>query len=246
MEGALFLDVVIRKCPTIFQLLSGEDQALLIGGNTFLVLDLCLHVIDCIACLHVESDGFSSECLHKDLHTSPQTQHKMEGALFLDVVIRKRPTIFQLFSSEDQTLLIRGDALLILNLGLHVIDCITGFHIKRNSFSCECLHKDLHASPQTQHQMQSALFLDVVIRKRPTIFQLLASEDQTLLIRGNAFLVLDLGLHVINGITGLHVKRDGFSCECLHEDLHASPETQDQMESAFFLDVVIRKRSTIF
>ena len=40
MKGGLLLDVVIRESSSIFQLLSGEDESLLIGGNTFLILDL--------------------------------------------------------------------------------------------------------------------------------------------------------------------------------------------------------------
>ena len=39
MEGGLFLDVVILESSTIFELLAGEDESLLIWGNTFLVLD---------------------------------------------------------------------------------------------------------------------------------------------------------------------------------------------------------------
>ena len=36
------------------------------------------------------------------------------------------------------------------------------------------------AATQTQHQVQSGLLLDVVVRQRPAILQLLAGEDQTL------------------------------------------------------------------
>ena len=47
--------------------------------------------------------------------------------------------------------------------------------------------------------MKSGLLLDVVVRERATIFQLLTSEDQALLVWGDALLVLDLGLHILNG-----------------------------------------------
>ena len=40
MEGGLLLNVVVRKSAAILELLAGEDQTLLIGGNTLLVLDL--------------------------------------------------------------------------------------------------------------------------------------------------------------------------------------------------------------
>ena len=39
MEGGLLLDVVIGEGTAILELLAGEDQTLLIGRNTFLVLD---------------------------------------------------------------------------------------------------------------------------------------------------------------------------------------------------------------
>lgn len=58
----------------------------------------------------------------------------------------------------------------------------------------------LLTTTKSQHQVQSGLLLDVVIRKSTSIFELLSSEDQTLLIRRNSFLVLDLLLNILNGI----------------------------------------------
>ena len=40
VEGGLLLDVVVLKGAAVLELLSGEDQALLIRRDTFLVLDL--------------------------------------------------------------------------------------------------------------------------------------------------------------------------------------------------------------
>ena len=48
--------------------------------------------------------------------------------------------------------------------------------------------------------MQGAFLLDVVVRQCPAILKLLASKNQTMLIRRNTFLVLDLGFHVVNGV----------------------------------------------
>ena len=45
MEGRLLLDVIIRKGAAILELLSGEDETLLVWGNTFLVLDLGLDLV---------------------------------------------------------------------------------------------------------------------------------------------------------------------------------------------------------
>ena len=55
--------------------------------------------------------------------------------------------------------------------------------------------------------MESRFFLDVVVRQGPTVLKLLAGKDQALLIRGNAFLVLDLGFDVVDGVTRLDLYR---------------------------------------
>jgi len=41
--------------------------------------------------------------------------------------------------------------------------------------------------------VKSGLLLDVVVRESSTILQLLAGEDEPLLVRGNSFLVLQGG-----------------------------------------------------
>ena len=41
-----------------------------------------------------------------------------------------------------------------------------------------------------------------------------------LLVRWDALLVLDLGLHVLNGVAGLHLEGDGLASQCLDKDLH--------------------------
>merc|ERR1712070_1276224 len=116
----------------------------------------------------------------------------MERGLLLDVVVRERAPVFELLASKDQSLLIRRDTLFVLNLRLHIVDSITSLNIECNRFSSQRLNENLHAASQTQNQMKCGLFLDVVVRQRATILELLASEDQSLLIRGDAFLVLNL------------------------------------------------------
>ena len=48
--------------------------------------------------------------------------------------------------------------------------------------------------------MKSGFLLNVVVRKGAAIFELLAGKDKTLLIWGDALLVLDLGLNVLNSV----------------------------------------------
>jgi len=68
VKGGFLLNVVIGKGPSILKLLSGEDKALLIGGDSFLVLNLGLDIVDGIRGLNLEGDGLSSKGLHENLH----------------------------------------------------------------------------------------------------------------------------------------------------------------------------------
>ena len=87
----------------------------------------------------------------------------MESRLLLDVVIRQGAAVLQLFSSEDETLLVRGDALLVLNFGLDVLNRVGGLTIESDRLSGEGLNENLVTTAQTQHKMESGLLLDVVI-----------------------------------------------------------------------------------
>jgi hypothetical protein len=62
--------------------------------------------------------------------------------------------------------------------------------------------------------VKSAFLLDVVVGEGSAVLKLLASKDQALLVRGNAFLILDLALDVIDGIRGLDLKSDGLAGDC--------------------------------
>jgi len=79
VEGGLLLDVVVRKSATVLELLSSEDQALLVGRNALLVLDLGLDVIDGVRWLDLESDSLASEGLHENLHTTAETKDQVKG-----------------------------------------------------------------------------------------------------------------------------------------------------------------------
>merc|ERR1719362_2292515 len=46
VKGGLLLDVVIRKGAAILQLLSGENEALLVWRDALLVLNLCLDIVN--------------------------------------------------------------------------------------------------------------------------------------------------------------------------------------------------------
>merc|ERR1719477_331802 len=105
-------------------LLASEDQPLLVRGDALLVLDLGLDVLDGVGGLDLKGDGLASEGLDEDLHTSPETEDKVEGGLLLDVVVGEGPSVLELLASEDQPLLVRGDALLLQHPeGVHSPPC---------------------------------------------------------------------------------------------------------------------------
>ena len=61
MKGRLLLNIVIRQGPTVLELLASENQALLVGRNAFLVLDLALHIVDRVGRLYLKGNRLSSD-----------------------------------------------------------------------------------------------------------------------------------------------------------------------------------------
>ena len=73
---------------------------------------------------------------------------------------------------------------------------------------------------KAESEMQRRLLLDVVIRQRKPFSELLPCEGEALLTRGGALRILDLLLHIRQGIARFDVERDCLPGECLDEDLH--------------------------
>ena len=85
VQGRLLLDVVVAQSATILELLSGEDQALLVGRDTgssqslhdrlliksnvpLLILNLGLDIVDSVRGLNLEGNGLAREGLDENLH----------------------------------------------------------------------------------------------------------------------------------------------------------------------------------
>ena len=145
----------------------------------------------------------------------------MECRLLLNIVVSKCLSVLELLARKDQALLIRRDALLILNLLLHILDAVARLNIYRDRLTRECLHENLHAAAtETQDQMECRLLLNIVVRKGLAILELLAREDQALLIRRDALLVLNLLLNILNAVARLNIERDRLASKSLNENLH--------------------------
>ena len=67
MKSRLLLDVVVAEGAAVLELLAGEDQALLVGRDALLVLDLGLDIVDRVRGLDLEGDGLASERLRAAL-----------------------------------------------------------------------------------------------------------------------------------------------------------------------------------
>jgi len=78
----------------------------------------------------------------------------------------------------------------------------------------------LATSSQAEDEMEGRLLLDVVVGQSATILELLASEDQTLLVGRDALFVLDFGFDIFDGIARLDLKSDGLPRESLNKNLH--------------------------
>jgi hypothetical protein len=145
------------------------------------------------------------------LHTTTKTEDEMEGRLLLNVVVGESAAILKLLTSKDQALLVWGNALLVLNLGLDIVDGVGRLDLKSDGLASEGLDEDLHTTTQTKDKVESGLLLNVVVAKGAAVFELLASEDKTLLIRRDTLLVLDLALDIVDGVRRLNLKGDGLA-----------------------------------
>lgn len=61
MKGGLLLNVIVGEGATILELFAGENETLLVGRDTFLVLDLGLYIVDRIGRFDLQSDGLARE-----------------------------------------------------------------------------------------------------------------------------------------------------------------------------------------
>ena len=59
--------------------------------------------------------------------------------------------------------------------------------------------------------------MNVVVGQRTSIFKLLASKDQTLLVRRDSFFILDLRFDIVDRVGRLDFKRDGLARKSLYE-----------------------------
>ena len=59
--------------------------------------------------------------------------------------------------------------------------------------------------------------MDIVVGEGAAVFELLAREDETLLVWRYSLFVLDLGLYIVDRVAGLHLEGDSLAREGLNK-----------------------------
>ena len=76
--------------------------------------------------------------------------------------------------------------------------------------------------------MECGLFLDIIVRKSSSRFELFTGKNESLLIRWDSFFVLDFGFDILNGVWGLNIKSHCLTSKGLDKDLHhTTSESED-------------------
>jgi hypothetical protein len=78
----------------------------------------------------------------------------------------------------------------------------------------------IDSTSQSENKVKSRFLLNIVIAQSASILKLLSGKDKTLLIRGDSFLILNLGLDVVNGVAWFDIKSDGLTSQGLYKNLH--------------------------
>ncbi len=107
-------------------------------------MDFGFDILDSVGGLDPKGDSLSGESLDKDLHSSEETEDKMEGRLFWDVVIGKSPVIFELIASKSKFWIVRKLALDFFNFGFDGLHGHRWLDLERDRLAGEGLHENLH------------------------------------------------------------------------------------------------------
>ena len=201
MNSVLFFDVVVSEGSLINQLFTSEDESLLLGWDTFLVLDFSFKVINFISGVNVHDHGFSSKGSDEDLEGSAlHSQEHVNCGLFRDVTILESGSVLQLFSSKDKSLLRNWDSSLVLHVFLNGLDLVGWVDVNSPGLSSDGFDEDLHiaSTSESQDQVDGVLISDVVVPQGSGVLQLFSTEDQSLVLLSDSLSLVKLSFQVLN------------------------------------------------
>ena len=75
------------------------------------------------------------------------------------------------------------------------------------------------------HKYQHRVVHDHAMRHE-SVFEYPSRKNESLLIKRNAFLIVDFRLDIVDRIGRLYIQRHRLVLECLHKDLHGANEAQ--------------------
>ena len=191
----------------------------MVSWDSLLVLDFGLYVLDRVTLVYLESHGLSSESSNKNLHSSPESQYKVEGRLLLNIVVTEGSVVLESFSCKDKSLLVWRYPLFVLNLSLYVFNSVSVVYLESDCLSCQSSNKNLHSSSESQYKVESRFFLNVVVGYCPSVLEGLSCEDESLLVGGDALFVLNFGFDSLDGVALSDVESHGLSGEGSYENL---------------------------
>ena len=220
VKSAFFLNIVVTNCSVILKPFSCKNESLLIGWNSFFCKDFLFYCSNVISVFNVQSNGFSCECSYEYLHSSPESEDKVDCAFLLDVVVSKSTLVFELLSCKNESLLIDWDSFFVCNQSFEVGNSLASLNFACHCLSCECSYEYLHSSPESEDKVDCAFLLDVVVSKSTLVFELLSCKNESLLIDWDSFFVCNQSFEVGNSLASLNFACHCLSCECLYEYLH--------------------------
>jgi hypothetical protein len=87
----------------------------------------------------------------------------VQGRLLLNVVVGEGTSVLKLLSSKDQTLLVRGDSLLVLDLGLDVVNSVGRLHLLSSIVNYEPLQQLRDRASASYRQLGDELTSRVIV-----------------------------------------------------------------------------------
>ena len=155
-------------------------------------------------------------------HATAHPKHQLYGGVFSDPILSQRPLIIlQHLTLEQELLPVIRDALLLRDV---LLECqhrhVVVQAIQRLSREvCTPLHEEFHATSKSEDQVEGGFTLDVIIAEGTSIIKLNTREDESLLVRGNTFFVLNHSFELLNSEVRGDIARDGLPCQGLDVNL---------------------------
>ena len=111
-------------------------------------LERSLQIVDRVGGFYLQCDGLAGERLHEDLYAVAEVQPPVKRALLMDAVLRRRAAVLEQPVVQVQALLLGANTLFVMDLSLHIVDCVGRFNVNCEGLAGGGLHVCLHAAKE--------------------------------------------------------------------------------------------------